>query len=54
MESNCWAVGTFAGDKIRVEYKDENTYIRPSASGDTLGGVARKTRENNSLRGLRV
>jgi len=25
--------------------KDENAYIRPSASGDTLGGVARKTRE---------
>jgi LAO/AO transport system kinase len=22
--------------------KDENAYIRPSASGDTLGGVARK------------
>jgi LAO/AO transport system kinase len=25
--------------------KDENAYIRPSASGETLGGVARKTRE---------
>ena len=25
--------------------KDENAYIRPSASGDILGGVARKTRE---------
>jgi LAO/AO transport system kinase len=22
--------------------KDENAYIRPSASGDTLGGVARQ------------
>jgi LAO/AO transport system kinase len=26
--------------------KDENAYIRPSASGDSLGGVARKTRES--------
>jgi LAO/AO transport system kinase len=25
--------------------RDENAFIRPSASGDTLGGVARKTRE---------
>jgi LAO/AO transport system kinase len=25
--------------------KDKNAYIRPSASGETLGGVARKTRE---------
>ena len=25
--------------------KDENAFIRPSASGETLGGVARKTRE---------
>src|SRR5690554_8124972 len=25
--------------------KEENAFIRPSASGDTLGGVARKTRE---------
>jgi LAO/AO transport system kinase len=28
--------------------KDENAYIRPSASGDTLGGVA-KTRETITL-----
>jgi LAO/AO transport system kinase len=28
--------------------KDENAYIRPSA-GDTLGGVARKTRETITL-----
>ena len=26
--------------------KDENAYIRPSASGESLGGVARKTRES--------
>jgi LAO/AO transport system kinase len=29
--------------------KDENAYIRPSASGETLGGVARKTRETITL-----
>jgi LAO/AO transport system kinase len=29
--------------------KDEKAYIRPSASGETLGGVARKTRETITL-----
>jgi LAO/AO transport system kinase len=29
--------------------KDKNAYIRPSASGETLGGVARKTRETITL-----
>lgn len=39
--------GSILGDKTRMEElsKDTNTYIRPSASGETLGGVARKTRE---------
>ena len=39
--------GSILGDKTRMEnlVKDENAYVRPSASGDTLGGVARKTRE---------
>lgn len=39
--------GSILGDKTRMEelVRDENAYIRPSASGDTLGGVARKTRE---------
>ena len=39
--------GSILGDKTRMEelVKDENAYIRPSASGDSLGGVARKTRE---------
>jgi len=39
--------GSILGDKTRMEelVKDENAYIRPSASGETLGGVARKTRE---------
>lgn len=40
--------GSILGDKTRMEelVKDENAYIRPSASGNTLGGVARKTRES--------
>ncbi len=39
--------GSILGDKTRMEelVKEEKAYIRPSASGDTLGGVARKTRE---------
>lgn len=39
--------GSILGDKTRMEelVKDPSAYIRPSASGDTLGGVARKTRE---------
>ncbi|WP_394369566.1 methylmalonyl Co-A mutase-associated GTPase MeaB [Flavobacterium geliluteum] len=39
--------GSILGDKTRMEelVKDENAFIRPSASGATLGGVARKTRE---------
>lgn len=40
--------GSILGDKTRMEdlVKEKNAYIRPSASGDTLGGVARKTRES--------
>lgn len=43
--------GSILGDKTRMEelVKDENAYIRPSASGDSLGGVARKTRETIML-----
>ncbi len=39
--------GSILGDKTRMEdlVKDEDVFIRPSASGDSLGGVARKTRE---------
>ncbi|MRX68133.1 methylmalonyl-CoA mutase metallochaperone MeaB [Flavobacterium resistens] len=39
--------GSILGDKTRMEelVKDENAFIRPSASGENLGGVARKTRE---------
>lgn len=45
--SSSLSYGSILGDKTRMEelVKDENAYIRPSASGDTLGGVARKTRE---------
>ena len=40
--------GSILGDKTRMEdlVKDANAFIRPSASGDSLGGVARKTRES--------
>lgn len=39
--------GSILGDKTRMEdlANLENAYIRPSASGDTLGGVANKTGE---------
>lgn len=40
--------GSILGDKTRMEelVREENAFIRPSASGDSLGGVARKTRES--------
>lgn len=39
--------GSILADKTRMEelVKDPNAFIRPSASGEALGGVARKTRE---------
>ncbi|MEO1012121.1 MAG: methylmalonyl Co-A mutase-associated GTPase MeaB, partial [Bacteroidota bacterium] len=39
--------GSILGDKTRMEdlVNDPNAFIRPSPSGDSLGGVARKTRE---------
>ena len=39
--------GSILGDKTRMEdlVKNKNAFIRPSASGNALGGVARKTRE---------
>lgn len=39
--------GSILGDKTRMEKlsKEENCFIRPSPSGGTLGGVARKSRE---------
>ncbi len=40
--------GSILGDKTRMEnlVTEENAFIRPSPSGDSLGGVARKTRES--------
>lgn len=40
--------GSILGDKTRMEelVKKENAFIRPTASGDSLGGVAQKTRES--------
>lgn len=39
--------GSILGDKTRMEelVKNPNAFIRPSSSGESLGGVARKTRE---------
>lgn len=43
--------GSILGDKTRMEElsRDPAAFIRPSPSGDTLGGVARKTRETMLL-----
>ncbi|RUA06890.1 MAG: methylmalonyl Co-A mutase-associated GTPase MeaB, partial [Flavobacteriia bacterium] len=43
--------GSILGDKTRMETlaNSEDAYIRPSASGDTLGGVANKTGESMLL-----
>ncbi len=40
--------GSILGDKTRMQelVKDPNAYIRPSPSGNSLGGVTRKTRES--------
>ncbi len=45
--SSTLSKGSILGDKTRMEdlVKNPNVYIRPSASGTSLGGVARKTRE---------
>jgi LAO/AO transport system kinase len=45
--SSLLSKGSILGDKTRMEelVKEPNAFIRPSASGDSLGGVARKTRE---------
>lgn len=43
--------GSILGDKTRMEKlsQNPNAFIRPSAAGTTLGGVARKTRESTYL-----
>ena len=40
--------GAILGDKTRMDRlsREENAFIRPSAAGASLGGVARKTRES--------
>lgn len=40
--------GSILGDKTRMEnlVKEENAFVRPSPSGESLGGVARKSRES--------
>lgn len=45
--SSTLSKGSILGDKTRMEdlVKAKNAFIRPSPSGDSLGGVARKTRE---------
>lgn len=46
--SSSLSKGSILGDKTRMNElsKDVNAFIRPSASGSSLGGVARKTRES--------
>jgi len=43
--------GSILGDKTRMERlsREPNCFIRPSPSGGTLGGVARKTRETITM-----
>ena len=43
--------GSILGDKTRMEQlaREDNAFIRPSPAGETLGGVARKTRETMLL-----
>lgn len=43
--------GSILGDKTRMEtlVKNPNAFIRPSAAGEALGGVARHTRETITL-----
>jgi LAO/AO transport system kinase len=45
--SSTLSKGSILGDKTRMEdlVKNQNVFIRPSPSGNSLGGVARKTRE---------
>ncbi|HSR60817.1 MAG TPA: methylmalonyl Co-A mutase-associated GTPase MeaB [Robiginitalea sp.] len=49
--SSSLSKGSILGDKTRMQQlsRAEQAFIRPSPAGDTLGGVARKTRESISL-----
>ncbi|MGY5849795.1 methylmalonyl Co-A mutase-associated GTPase MeaB [Salegentibacter sp. F14] len=46
--SSTLSKGSILGDKTRMEnlVKEENAFVRPSPSGKSLGGVARKSRES--------
>ncbi len=46
--SSALSKGSILGDKTRMEElsRDPKAFIRPSASGSSLGGVARKTKES--------
>ena len=46
--SSSYSKGSILGDKTRMQNLSiqENVFIRPSPAGETLGGVARKTRES--------
>ncbi len=46
--TSSFSKGSILGDKTRMPLlaNDKNAFIRPSPSGDSLGGVARKTRES--------
>ncbi|MGB5819884.1 MAG: methylmalonyl Co-A mutase-associated GTPase MeaB [Saonia sp.] len=45
--TSSFSKGSILGDKTRMQelVKDANAFIRPSPSGESLGGVSRKTRE---------
>lgn len=49
--SSSLSKGSILGDKTRMDglVKNPNAFIRPSAAGDSLGGVARHTRETITL-----
>ncbi len=49
--SSSLSKGSILGDKTRMQYlsRAPEAFIRPSPAGDSLGGVARKTRESISL-----
>ena len=49
--SSSLSKGSILGDKTRMQElgRAENAFIRPSPAGESLGGVARKTRETLTL-----
>lgn len=49
--SSSLSKGSILGDKTRMQHlsRADEAFIRPSPAGETLGGVARKTRETISL-----